>query len=380
MYFLLKINEITLKGKNRSFFERILIENIKKKLGNNLDFVKNLGGVFWLKIKTPETNRQLILQNIKTIFGISSILEVQVFEDIESILTNKEIFKENDFNLIVKRGDKNYPLTSIEIANLLKKKLKEKFNLEFNSKSLNVFYLEYRDKKFFFSKEKIKAFGGLPVGSSGSGLVLLSAGFDSPVASFLAMKRGLKLTFLHFHSYPQTSKDSIEKVKKLVEKLNDYNFGSSLYLINILELQKFYYQNIHHKFLVIFYRRSMLRLAEKLAQELKINCLITGENLCQVASQTIQNIETISNGIKVFIFRPLLGFNKSEIIDLAKQIGTYEISVLKGDDCCSLFVPRKVETKAKLNEVLKIEEKLKDKIIELEEKIHKEKEETKFNS
>jgi thiamine biosynthesis protein ThiI len=370
--FLLKTSEIILKGRNRPFFERILIENIKKKLGDDLEFIKNLGGVFWVKADTD-------FEKLKQIFGINDILKGEIFENLEEILA-KEKFTEKDFNLIVKRGDKSYPLTSIKIAEIFKKNLKEKFNLEFNPKSKNVFYLEYRDKKFFFSKEKMKAFGGLPIGSSGKGLVLLSAGFDSPVASFLAMKRGLKLSFLHFHSYPQTSKDSIEKVRKLVEKLNDYNLGSNFYLMNILELQKFYYQNIPHKFLVIFYRRSMFRLAKKLAQELKINCLITGESLGQVASQTIQNMEVISDGINIFIFRPLLGFDKSEIIDLAKKIGTYEISVLKGDDCCSLFVPAKVETKAKLNEVLEIEVKLKEKISKLEEKVYKEKEETKFNS
>jgi thiamine biosynthesis protein ThiI len=366
---------IILKGKNRSFFERIFINNIRFALKKEIKKLENWGGSFYLETENDIDNK---LSKIIGIKNFKKIMELNTLDEVEEFI-KKEIDKNLKINLEVKRGDKNYPLNSLEIKQELIKNLKNYFNFDFKNPNI-IIHILFKKNKFYLSTSKKEGIEGLPVGSSGRGLVLLSGGIDSPVASFLAMKRGLKLAFLHFHSYPQTSKDSIEKVKKLIEKLNDYNFGSSLYLMNILELQKFYYQNIPHKFLVIFYRRSMLRLAEKLAQELKINCLITGENLGQVASQTIQNMEVISNGINIFIFRPLLGFNKSEIIDLAKKIGTYEISVLKGDDCCSLFVPHKVETKAKLNEVLKIEEKLKDKIIELEEKIHKEKEETKFNS
>lgn len=363
MNFLIKTPEIILKGKNRWIFEKILIGNIKKKIGQDLEFIKNLGGVFWLKTKRDA------LDDLKKIFGISLILKVEVFSSLEEVLKNfpKEI---KDFNLTVKRGDKDYPLNSQEIFAKILKYLKENYNLQFKRESQNNFYLEYRHKNFFMAKEKIDGAGGLPVFSSGKGVSLLSAGFDSPVASFLAMKRGLKLYFLHFHSYPQTSKDSLEKVEKLVRILNEYNLGSNLYLMNILKIQKFYYQNFPREYLVIFYRRTMFRLAEKLKEDLNANCLVTGESLGQVASQTIQNMEVISQSINSFIFRPLLGFDKQEIINLAKRIGTEEISKLKGDDCCSLFLPKKVKTKAKIENILKIEKKWEKEISDFEKEIY----------
>lgn len=362
MDFLLKTSEIILKGKNRQFFERILINNLKFKLGD-LNFIKNLGGVFWIKTNNNPNNLQQI-------FGIKNVLPVKVFETFEDLLSELKLDpSQKDFKVIVKRGDKSYPLTSVEISNQVKKIIKEKYNLNFNPKSENNIFIEYRDKKFFLADKKIKGWDGLPVSSSGKGLALISAGFDSPVASFLAMKRGLKLYFIHFYSYPQTTKESLEKVKKLIGELNKYNLGTEAYFMNILELQKFYYQNVPKQLLVIFYRRSMFRLANELAKKLKVDSIITGESLGQVASQTIQNMKVINYGLDIFIMRPLLGFDKQEIIDLAKKIGTYDFSLLKGDDCCSLFLPKKVETRAKLDKVLTIEDNLKKEINNFEKKI-----------
>jgi thiamine biosynthesis protein ThiI len=374
MFYLLRTSEIILKGKNRKKFERILINNIKKKIGDNLLEIKNYGGVFLLETKNEAENE------IQKIFGIENFSPVQVFsslEEVKNFLTNLN-FK-NNFNVYVQRGDKDHPLNSPQIANELKKFLQEKFSLKIEEKEPEIkIFLYYKDKKFFLYFEKIKCFGGLPVGSSGKGLVLLSAGFDSPVASFLSMKRGLKVYFLHFHSYPQTKKESIEKVKKIVEILNEYNLGSELYLMNILEIQKFYFLNVPQKDLVIFYRRTMFRLGEKLKNELGLDVLITGENLGQVASQTVYNLKVIENSIKSLVLRPLLGFNKQEIIDLAKIIGTEKISKEPYDDCCSLFLPKKVETRAKLEKILEIENKFIEEIKDLEEKIYNQKEIIKF--
>jgi thiamine biosynthesis protein ThiI len=370
MIYLLRTSEIILKGKNRKKFERILINNIKNKIGDDLSKLKNYGGVFLLETKND------VSEKIKQIFGIENFSPVQAFnslEEVKNFLSNLN-FK-NNFNVYVQRGDKDYPLTSPQIANDLKKFIQEKFNLKIEEKTPETkIFLYYRDKKFFLYFEKIKGFGGLPVGSSGKGLVLLSAGFDSPVASFLSMKRGLKVYFLHFHSYPQTKKESIEKVKKIVEILNEYNLGSELYLMNILEIQKFYFFNVPQKYLVIFYRRTMLRLAEKLKNELGLDVLITGENLGQVASQTVHNLKVIENSTKSLVLRPLLGFNKQEIIDLAKIIGTEKIYKEPYDDCCSLFLPKKVETKAKLEKILELENKFNKEIKNLEEKIYSQKE------
>ena len=371
MFYLLRTSEIILKGKNRKKFERILINNIKKKIGSDLLELKNYGGIFLLETKED------VYAKIKQIFGIENFSPVQVFNSLEEVKNylGHLNFKNNNFNVYVQRGDKDYPLTSPQITNELKKFIQEKFNLKIEEKNPETkIFLYYKDNKFFLYFEKIKCFGGLPVGSSGKGLVLLSAGFDSPVASFLSMKRGLKVYFLHFHSYPQTKKETIEKVKKIVEILNEYNLGSELYLMNILEIQKFYFLNVPKEDLIIFYRRTMFRLGEKLKNELGLDVLITGENLGQVASQTVYNLKVIENSTKSLVLRPLLGFNKQEIIDLAKIIGTEKISKEPYDDCCSLFLPKKVETKAKLEKILEIENKFNKEIQDLEEKIYRQKE------
>ena len=374
MFYLLRISEIILKGKNRKNFERILINNIKKRIGSDLLKLKNYGGVFLSETKED------ISEKIKQIFGVENFSPVQIFNSLEEVKNFiAQLDFKNNFNVYVQRGDKDYPLTSPEIANELKKFIQEKFNLKIEEKNPETkIFLYYKDKKFFLYFEKIKCFGGLPVGSSGKGVVLLSASFDSPVASFLSMKRGLKVYFLHFHSYPQTKKESIEKVKKIVEILNEYNLGSELYLMNILEIQKFYFLNVPKEDLVIFYRRTMFRLAEKLKNELNLDVLITGENLGQVASQTVSNLKVIENSIKSLVLRPLLCFNKQEIIDLAKIIGTEKVSKEPYDDCCSLFLPKKVETKAKLEKILEIESKFDKEIKELEEKIYEQRECIKF--
>jgi len=377
MFYILKTSEIILKGKNRKNFEKILVNNLKNKLGSDLLQIKNYGGVFLLETKHKAGT------SIQKIFGIENFSPVKIFDSLEEVkdflacLITKRIQLNfgNNFNLHVQRGDKDYPLTSVEIANELKKFIKEKFNWKAENKNQETkIFIYYRDKKFFLYFNKIKCFGGLPVGSSGKGLALLSAGFDSPVASFLCMKRGIKTYFLHFYSYPQTTKESIEKVKKLIKILNEYNLGSKLYLMNILEIQKFYFLNVPKEYLVIFYRRTMFRLAEKLKSDLNLDVLITGENLGQVASQTVFNLKVIENSVNSLILRPLLGFNKQEIIDLAKIIGTEKISREPYNDCCSLFIPKKVETKAKLEKILEIENSFKKRIKNLEEKIYDQRE------
>lgn len=365
--YLLKSGELILKGKNRSFFEKKLMSNLLYKLKKeNIYFVKNLGGVFWLKTKRDVSDL------LKDIMGVNYFMPVLIFNNLDEVVAAlaKMLADCFDFYFEVKRGDKQYHLTSIEIKNEIIAKLKETSNIIFTKSSHNIFFIEYRSNKFFLGLQRRECFGGLPVGASGRGLALLSAGFDSPVASFLMMKRGLKLNFLHFHSYPQTSKDSLEKVEQLTTVLNRYNLGSALFLMNILEIQKFYYQNIPPEFLIIFYRRTMMRLALRLIDDLKMNVLITGESLGQVASQTIENLSVINQASPILVLRPLIGYNKQEIVDLAFKIGTGDISLIKGDDCCNLFAPKKVKTKAKINEVIELENKILSTIQNLEDEIY----------
>lgn len=365
LYFL-KLGEIILKGKNRYLFEKILQNNLKEKLKSDLIKLENFGGVYLIYTKNSVENE------LQKIFGIKKILTVKQFSNLEELLTHLQSQKSTKFNLSVKRGDKDYPLNSLEIKAKIIQILQQK-GFQFDQESDLRWHIEYRRKNFYLAEKEINGLGGLPVGSSGKGIALLSAGFDSPVASFLAMKRGLKVTFLHFHSYPQTTQETLEAVEKLVQVLANYNLSSQLYFINILDLQRFYFQKIPREYLVIFYRRSMFRLAERLLQETKAHTLITGENLGQVASQTIENMKVISESTHSFIFRPLLGFDKEEIIELSKKIGTFEISNKKFEDCCSLFIPKKVKTKAKIKEVLKIENNIKKEIQILEDEIYQKK-------
>lgn len=371
--YLLKTSEIVIKGKNRKFFENILIRNLREKLKANKFNLENLGGEFLL-----ETDKN-IEEQISKIFGINKILEVKIFDNLDSVkdFLKKEV-KEKGINirLKVKRKDKDFKLNSKEIFEYLIREIKYFTNQSL--KEINEYYLIYFRKKFLLGEEKIKGYGGLPVGSSGKGLVLLSTGFDSPVASFLMMKRGLKLTFLHFHSYPQTSIQDIEKVKEVVRILNEFNLGSELILMNILNLQKFYFQNVPHKYLVIFYRRTIFRLATWLAKDRGIKVLITGENLGQVASQTIENLKIIENATDLLVLRPLIGFNKQEIISIGENIKTADVSRLPGEDCCSLFIPKHPATKANLEKILEIENKFRREIEKLEKKIYDSRELFKF--
>ncbi len=220
-------------------------------------------------------------------------------------------------------------------------------------------YIELLNKEALVYFNRIEGPGGLPNGCAGKILMLISGGIDSPVAAYKLMKRGAKLIFIHFHNYPATSIASQEKVKKLISILNDYQYDSKIYMVPFLEIQQQLVKKIPQEFLVIFYRRFMLKIAEIIAQ--KENCLAigTGDALSQVASQTLDNINVISEATKMPIFRPLIGDDKEETIKIAKQINAFDISIQPHEDCCVFYIPEHPETHAELKEILKIEKKLK---------------------
>jgi len=234
---------------------------------------------------------------------------------------------------------------------------KSKVRVDLKNPDITCF-IELVEKYAFLYLEKIKGWGGLPVGVSGKAISLLSGGIDSPVASFLAMKRGLNLIFLHFHALPYTNKASIDKVKKIVETLNKFQPKLKLYLVPFAEIQKEILLKTPSPLRVIFYRRMMFRIAEKIAEKEKIKAIITGENLGQVASQTLENLKVIEKATNLLVLRPLIGEDKLEIIEKAKEIGTYDISILPYQDCCSRFLPEHPQTKANLEVVEKAERKL----------------------
>ena len=366
-HLLIHYHEISLKGRNRPFFERALLKNIKMSVPESaITRADILFGRIVVGLK-GEADEKLIKESVRRVFGVANFSFAfalpsdfdKLAEQAPAILKDKN-FK--TFRVTAKRADKNYLLTSQEVNEklgaLIVRKLGKKVDLE--NPDLNCFVEIVSDSAFLYF-EKEKGPGGLPVGTAGKVLSLLSSGFDSPVASWQLMRRGCRVDFIHFHSYPQTSKESQENVWEIVKVLNQYQFSSKLFLIPFLDIQKkISAKSEDASQRVVLYRRFMMRIAEQIAKKEGYGALVTGDSLGQVASQTLENIGVISQAAQVPIFRPLIGTNKEDIIDTARQIGTYEISSRPYDDCCSLFLPEHPETRAKLEVILEIENKLDD--------------------
>lgn len=365
-YIICHYHEIGLKGKNRRFFEEKLVENIKRTLPKgSFDFVKRISGRIIVKLNKKGIKKEKeIKKDIKNVLGIVYFaFAVSCEQNIPAIKEKAfEVLKEKrakTFKIFTKRSKKDFKFTSQQInekvGEFIVKNLKKKVNLD---KPGTTCFIEIVEKYTFLYTAKIKGYGGLPVGVSAKAVVLLSGGIDSPVASFLAMKRGIQVIFVHFHSHPHTDKASIEKAKRLVKLLNKFQFRSKLYLIPFVQLQKQILLKTPSPLRVILYRRFMVAIAQKIAQREKALALITGDSVGQVASQTLENIKVISRATTLPILRPLVCQDKEEIITLAKNIGTFDISILPHQDCCAIFLPRHPETKAKLREVKLAEKKL----------------------
>jgi len=366
-YVICHYSEIGLKGKNRKFFEEKLIEQIKRCLDCHFyEFVKRISGRIIIKLNQRGIKEQSEIRNaLKNVFGLAYFcFASEVEQNIESIKKQGlKILKQKDFNsfrIFTKRSKKDFYLTSPEIdrqvGGYIVDNLKKKVDLE-NSEI--VLFIEIVEKYAFLYVEKIKGQGGLPVGVSGKVLLLLSGGIDSPVAGFQLIKRGLKLAFVHFHTYPYTTRESIEKTEKIVKHLSKFQGKSKFYLVPFAEIQKQIVLKVPVKLRVIFYRRLMVRIAQEIAKKENILVLATGDNLGQVASQTLKNINVITKAVDMPILRPLITFDKEEIVNKAKEIDTYKISILPDQDCCSRFVPKHPETGACLKDVNKAEKKLK---------------------
>ena len=362
--------EIGIKGKNRKFFEEKLVNNIKAALNIQIpgswEFVKRISGRILIKL-TDKNQQSDVLKNIFGIayfaFAVSTKNEIEKIQETALTLVKNKKFK--TFRVSAKRSNKKFSLSSQEInekvgesvVNNLKKKV------DLKNPEITIF-IEITENNAFLYLEKIKGPGGLPANSSGKGILLLSGGIDSPVAAYFVQKRGVGTIYLHFHSYPFTSKNSIEKAKDLVKILNKFSptekqQKSKLILIPFAEIQKkIVSSRIDEKIRVVLYRRFMLRIAEKIAETEKASALITGESIGQVASQTLENIKVIEEAIKIPILRPLCGFDKEEIIAKAREIGTFETSIIPCDDTCSLFAPKSPKTKANLKIVKSSEKKL----------------------
>ncbi len=365
-------DEIGLKGNNRGFFEQRLIDNLAEKIKLyklNANISKNFGRFKIALTNFPNKDKQQLWKKVlDTTFGIAyygfGFQTITEGDDENLKAAIKFLAKSIEFKtfrITTNRANKNFPMTSMEVNHMLGGTVLRNFeNKKVKLKNPDIeFHVEILGKHAFCYAGKNKGAGGLPIGSAGKGLVLISGGIDSPVASYYMMKRGMNLQFIHFHSYPQTSQKSIDKVRQLTQKLTKFHPNLKLHMCSFLEIQKEILKNIPDKFRIIFYRRIMLKIAERLAKKINAKGLITGESLSQVASQTIENMTVIHEAVKIMpILQPLVGFDKSEIIDVAKRINTFQTSIKPHDDCCTVFMPKSPETKGRLEEVLKEEQKI----------------------
>lgn len=363
-------SEIGLKGRNRPFFERKLVENVKRVLRGVLDVrIERLQGRLVFPIDNADLQR--VVESMKSVFGISWFAFASVSEPtIDSI--KKTVLEEasrivtggNALKVEVKRADKSFPLTSIGLSKILGDALVRNLGVKISLKNPSKkIYVEILKREAYVFTERIRGPGGLPVGSSGKVLSLLSGGIDSPVASYLMMKRGCEVHYIHFHPFYDNSEAENSKVMEIVRKLLPYSGRTTVTFIPSYEFQMATV-NMPAKYDLVLFRRFMFKVAEKVAETEGAKALVTGESLAQVASQTLDNMVAISIGLKMPVFRPLIGYDKEEIIALANKIGTYDLSIKPYKDCCSI-IARHPETRAKPEVVKELEDKINmDSIVE----------------
>ena len=356
---LLKFGELFLKGKNKHEFEKLLMNNIRRKLnGYNFSLQYTSGRIILENYDEFEEN--IIIQKLKTVFGLIGVAKaVEIDADYENIKKYVSGIKiSGTFKVVAKRADKRYPLTSVELERKLGEVVlnsNEKAKVDLHTPN-TILYAEVRfNEKCYIYYENIKCVGGLPLGSGGEALLLLSGGIDSPVAGYLMAKRGLKLEAVHFHSYPYTSEQAKEKVVELARILTNYVDEIKLHIVSFTKIQEQIHMNCDADYMITIMRRIMMRIAERLAERHDCKALVTGESLGQVASQTISSINCTNAVVKMPVLRPLIGLDKEEIMQIAKRIGTFETSILPYEDCCTVFLPKNPATKPKLDVVEKAE-------------------------
>ncbi len=339
--------ELSTKGENKGRFINQLVRNIKSVL--NVD-IETFYGRQVINLN-DDSKLDEIKEKLSNVFGISNFaFAIRTINDIEEIKkTAEKLFQ--DFNepvrVSAKRSYKDFPFTSPDINRVVGIHLNKKFGTEAEYKNSNkICYIDITEKGALIYSEKIKGLGGLPVGISGKVLMLLSGGIDSPVAAFMLMKRGCRVDFVHFAPETSNSIAGESKIKELVKKLSNYQPNTKLFWTPFKDLQLKLIPRIPAKDRLLVYRRFMFRLAEKIALTKKYKAIATGESIGQVASQTLQNMKVIDSAIDTLVLRPLAGFDKQEIIELAQKIGTYEISIQPYDDCCSFMISEHPELKS----------------------------------
>lgn len=374
--FLIKYAEIGVKGKNRYVFENALRDQIKfvlRFVEGEFQVTKEQGRIY-VEVKGTYDYEETV-ETLKKVFGIWSICPVVIIDTTEWTELTKSVgdyveavyeSKNFTFKVEAKRGDKNYPMKSPEICMEMGAYLLERFpELKVDvHKPQERIYVEVRNKAYVYSK-MIPGPGGMPVGTAGKAMLLLSGGIDSPVAGYMIAKRGVRLEATYFHAPPYTSDRAKQKVVDLARLVARYAGPIKLNIVNFTDVQLYIYDKCPHDQLTIIMRRYMMKIAEHFAMESNCLGLITGESIGQVASQTMQSLVATNEVCTLPVYRPLIGFDKQEIVEVSEKINTYETSILPFEDCCTIFVAKHPVTKPNLNMIHNSEKNLEEKIEEL---------------
>jgi len=354
-HILIRYGELALKGKNRDAFENTLMRNVRIMLKDfpGIRVSRNYGRMY---VQLNGADAQPVLEILQRVFGISSISPVVKTKQTEEAIKETALQvissiqpQPRTFRVETRRADKRYNISSMEVSRrvggyILRQLEGIKVDLHQPEAVVNI---EIRTEGTFISSQTLPGPGGLPVGASGKVLLLLSGGIDSPVAGWMMLKRGVTLEAIHFHSYPFTSERSLEKVRDLAYKLTRYGGKIRLHVVPFTEIQTAIRDNCPEDYLITIMRRFMMRISERIAAQTNALALASGESLGQVASQTLESMNTINSVINIPILRPLIGMDKVEITEIARKIDTFDLSILPYEDCCTIFTPKNPVTRPK---------------------------------
>lgn len=376
--FLVKYGELAIKGKNRYIFENRLVTTIRRNLKPLGRFeVQKEQGRITVEPKENNVDPDTVIDKLSRVFGIIGIaygtkkeevsfeaVKELALEHMQAELKNK---KHLTFKVNTKRADKRFPMASMEVSAELGAYLLDEFPEQLKVDVHNpdlILTVELRNGTYVYSKTH-KGAGGMPYGTNGKATLLLSGGIDSPVAGWMIAKRGVEIDAVYFHSPPYTSERATQKVIDLAKKVAMYTGGMKVHIVPFTDIQMAIYEKCPHEQLTIIMRRIMMEIAQRIAENNESMALITGESIGQVASQTMHSLVVTNDSARMPVFRPLIGFDKEEIVQIAKKIDTFETSILPYEDCCTIFVPKHPETKPRLESIERSEEALVDCIEEM---------------
>ncbi len=365
---LLKLGEIVLKGLNRKAFEQKLMGNVRRRLlGLGKFKVSCLQSTVYVEPESEDADLDAAFEALQDVFGIVKISRAAACEKDKDAITElakrylaEDLRRAKSFKVESKRSDKSFPMTSIELSQYVGGELQEAFpdcRVDVHNPELTV-HIEIRDLAAYVHAQPVSGAGGMPVGSNGVAVSLLSGGIDSPVSSYMIAKRGVRLIPVHFFSFPYTSQQAKDKVVELAHILTRFCGKMTLEVVPFTHIQEEIRDKCPEEYFTLVMRRFMMRIAERIADEWNAKAIVTGENLGQVASQTMEAMASTQAVIRLPVLQPLIGMDKEEIVQLSRKIGTFDTSILPYEDCCTVFTPRHPRTRPKLKEVEAAEEAL----------------------